>query len=612
MKTKTLRDIIIGLLLISTLTISTILVSCSDEDGIIFTSSRSNQINQPYTDGSVFLNGLGSVFSAIGIGAGGEIGSVAFGWFFSAIGLTSHSGPNWNKQFAIIDNDLDSIISLLNTADNELASIDSVLNVINCSLEQTSLQTELAAIKTNYNTYKTYLLTASQGDTIPNTDLLSFSNLVLNGNGTQPSMPDALSNIQVNMGEQSGVIIACMQSIPKPPDKSFGQDTVYYAQAQGLLANYYYYQVIALGLISEANHYMAWVAAGAPGEEYASADSVQRVCTENAQAEINCNAVKVQTNTAYNSILAQFKFVGTGYTDENFLFQQVSDNRGIAWVRSLELFTVLTLPPSGECFYPLTNYNLCGPTAGHYDHRLTNTMYHGTQKIEFAYLEDMRDYLLHDISEIEKHSTVGDYLNSIGFSDMSDKIMIPGEIVKLGGEAIPDRDNYLDSMHVVPFIDTDKGIFTDCDHHKKAMYSDASDFCSIAGIHFSYYDYCGLELAYKIDYKNTSTDGNNWYYQKGYSQYCPATNTYLKPLEWNSKSEAPGWSYYQHNSDPQKRLLMPVRSEFAGSEGCLPGYANLNSGGVVTKCGSDLQVFINANLPVPPTCHTPNISPPCD
>lgn len=608
MKSRKIRDTIISILLITSLILSVIIVSCS-EDGGITTTSNTIAINNSYSEESIVTDAISATFEAVGKGAAKQTGEIGMGWVLGAMGLSSQSGVNWSKQLAIIDADLDSIISLLNEADDELSSIDSILNVINCTLEETSLQTDLAAIQTNYDTYNTLLLTASQGDTIPNSDMLSFSNTVINGNGSMPSIADALSNIQVNINEQSGVIVACMQPIPKPT-VGFGRDTIYYAQAQSLVNKYYYYQTIGLGLLSEAYHYMAWVDAGSPGEKYTSADSVQLVCGANSQTEIDCNEVIVQMNVTYNSLLQQFKFVGDGYTDENLIFQLTS-NGGIAWVRSLENFTQQS---GADCTYPLTNTNLCGPTAGLYNQPLSFTTYYGTSGIHFADLTLLQSNLLGSASTVESFSTIGDYMESVGFQNMSNKILIADTLISLNPDAHNGNNNFVDTMHIVPFIDTDLGYFVDCDGNKKLMYASEPDFCKAMGNPgLKVEDDCDHAngYLYTITYKVTNTASGKWYYLSGTAKWCNKT-TYTQPTTWTSTAYAPGWSFYQINSAPQKRFLLPVRTDFSGSFGCLSGYSNLNSDGVYTKCGADYQEYLNVNLPKPPTCSIANVNPPCN
>ena len=247
MKSKQIRDVIIGLLLLSTHGISVFIVSCSQDDDLLSISSRSNPGYHYSGESSAYSTAIATTFKYVGQGAAKETGEIGMGWALGAMGLTS-SSFNWQTELSIISAQLDSIIRLLAVADDELSSIDSILNVINCTLEETSLQSELAAIQTYYNTYNTFLLTAQEGDTIPNADMLAFSNDVINGSGSMPSVEDALNNIAVNINEQSGVIVACMQSIPKPGSGTIALDTLYYQQVQSLLNKYYYYQTIGLTL----------------------------------------------------------------------------------------------------------------------------------------------------------------------------------------------------------------------------------------------------------------------------------------------------------------------------------------------------------------------------
>ncbi len=611
MKGKKLRDIVVSLFLITSLGISAFIVSCSDEVSNVITADHRSAYHQHVNgkEDDIINSAISTAFGQIGDGAFGDLGSVGMGWVLGSMGLAGSSGPNYIKQLHIIEADLDTIISILNDVDAEVHSIDSVLGVLKCALEENSLTNEIAAINTNYEIYNTFLLSASQGDTIPNSQLMSFANLVINGNGTQPSMATALSNIQVNINEQSGVIVACMQSISKPDIGTFGLDTNYYAQAQSLLSKYYYYQTIGLGLLSEAYHYNAWVDAGSPGEEYTNADSVQKVCSENSQSAIDCNFVVVVTNTTYNSLLEQFSFVGAPYTDANLIFQQ-SSNGGIAWVRSLEDFTQQA---GSNCNFPLTNDNLCGPTVGLYNQQLSFTTYYGTQNFQFAGNSEL-SLLVSDVSAIAPFpGPNGAYLDSMGFENMSNKILIADTLLKLNADDSHEYDNYMDTMHIVPFIDTEGGVFTDCDHNQSAIFNDEPHFCYALGyVDATYVDDCAYPnySYYKMNYTVSNTASSNWYFLKGAGYFCNDGN-WEKPIAWDSPSQAPGWSYYLDNSIPQKRFLMPVRINLGSVQGCSEGFSPLNRGGMASKCGADYEAFLSINLPKPPTCSIPNVNPPC-
>jgi hypothetical protein len=610
MKTKKLRDIIIGFSLISTLTISTILVSCSDEGGIISISDKSNQGHHNLGESSIYSSAISATFQAVGKGAGKEAGEVGMGWVLGAMGLTSQSS-NWNAQLAEISAQLDSIINLLSNADNELNGIDSVLNVIDCTLWTTTLSPYTTAITDSYDIYTSYLYSARGGDTISNTDMSGFANTVINGTKTAPSILDALNYIESNIRNQSGAIVACMQPIPQPANGTIGLDSIYYEQAQSLLNNYYYYLTIGLGLMCEAYHYTAWVDAGSPGNEYTSADSVQLVCDENSQSDIDCNTVLGPTNSVYITMVSAFDFVGDGYSDSTKIYQKTSSGESIVYARSLEDYT---LKSGANCNYPLNSSNICGPTTGLYNQSLSSTTYDGTQNFHFISVDIMRNELLNDISAIENFSTIGDYLESLGFYNMKGKVLITDTLVKIDHQK-------LDTMYVVPFTFTDMTVFKDCGGNKHTVYYTNDDFCTVIGTPDRHSEgSCGggygTIYKYTFSVTNGAASSNNWFNLNGNSLYCSTANnnnSWLQPIIWNSNStnDSPGWSYYLENSNPQKGFLIPVKTDFTGTDGCLPGYSNFNAGGAITKCGSDYQDYLSVNLPIPPTCYLSGVSPSC-
>ncbi len=113
--------------------------------------------------------------------------------------------------------------------------------------------------------------------------------------------------------------------------------------------HYYYYQVQALMLLSEALHYKAWVAADTT--VYTSADSVSFVC-QDPNALSYCNQAGVKTNKVYNALIAQFKAGGAPYTNDYFLMATHTDGTPRLWVKSLEDFTQAN---GDNCTYPLTS-----------------------------------------------------------------------------------------------------------------------------------------------------------------------------------------------------------------------------------------------------------------
>ncbi len=640
MKRKKLLDIVISIFLISSLGLAAFIVSCSDQDNIISSSTdRSSPYHQHiHGERGLVSTAVTATFETIGSGAaygiGETLGDVGFGWALSSMGLVGSSGPDWEAEFQTINNDLTQIINLLTEADAELEAIDSVLQVLNCSVQQTSLQNDIGAIINEYDEYNALLLTASEGDTALYNATLIFVNNVINGkSGGQVPIATALANIQANILSSNNVIVTCMQPIHKPANGTFRGDSVYYVSAQSLLNYYYYYQTIGLGLLSEAYHWKAWVAAGSPGSGQGySADSVQLICNDQNALPL-CNNVVVQTNGVYNTLLVEFKDVGAPYTGEDLLFQKNTNGDIFVWVRSLEDYTEQA---GANCNYPLNLNNLCGPTAGKFGNTLSYTTYYGTSNfINPSY------YQLNSLVNPTPTTsgTVGYFLDSLGFENMNvnpPKVLIADTLVMLTnyGE-LPQY--YIDTMTVIPYISPGYPTFKTEAHNgtisTRAIYSEFYDFigynqasgATAVAMHYTGQEYlqeCFPWENWYLFYWSVSgsgspspwagnTSGNN-----GSIYACVDVNDWdivapFQPFTWNSTSVAPGWSYYSVNSAPQNALFIPVRTTFSGSQGCLSGYNNLNAGAFITKCGEDFQEYLNLNLPRPPTCSIANVNPPC-
>lgn len=632
MKTKKLRDIVVSFFLVSTLGLATFIVSCS-EDNItsVLNSDQSSPYHQHvHGQRGIVSTALTATFESVGSGAawgvGKTVGDVGFGWALSSMGLVGASGPDWQEEFKTINNDLNEIIDLLAETNAELTEINNTLQILNCSVQNTSLQPETQAIQTYLGTYNTLMLDASEGDTngqYVNFD--NFANQVINGTSTLYSVPAALSGIEVNVNTGTGVIVSCLQPIPKPANGTFRGDSVYYVSAQSLLNYYYYYQTIGLGLLSEAYHWKAWVAAGGPGSGQGySADSVQLICN-NQNATFDCNSVIVQTNSVYNTLVTEFIETGAPYTGEDLLFQKNLNGENVVWVRSLEDYTDQS---GANCTYPLSLSNLCGPTAGKFGSTLTYTTYYGTQNFIYPSLNELNGLVNPTPTTT---GTIGYFLDSLGFENMNvnpPKILIADTIVLLSnyGE-LPQY--YIDTMSVIPYISPSNPTFKTTTNQgvtsTRAIYSEFYDFVTIAML-YAGYEYLGSSpcaqnyLRYETFWTTTQSpshppwgglpgqiSGNIIFCQDDYIGQGPITN--VQPFSWSAVP--PGWSYYSTGSVPQNAYFIPVRTNFSGSAGCLAGYNNLNAGGFITKCGEDFQDYLNLNLPVPPTCSIPNVSPPC-
>ena len=637
MKRKNLRDIIISFFLLSTLGTATFIVSCSDQDNII--SSLNSDSHSPYHQ---HIHGLREetsspitlAFSSVASGAAQEVGEIGMGWALSSMGLVSAS-PDWEAEFNTINKDLNQIISLLAEADAELEDIYNALNVINCSSWEQQLVTDIGAIMNEYDEYNSILLTASGGDTALFAANSTFANHVLNGiGGSQPPISTALSNIEANLSTpNSGVIVSCLSTIPFPSNGTFRGDSVYYETAQNYLNYYYGWMTIGLGLLSEAEHWQAWLAAGGPGTGQGySADSVQLVCNDK-YAENYCNQVIIKTNGVYNSLLSQFKAVGAPYTGEDLLFQTNLNGENVVWVRSLEDYTDQS---GANCNYPLNINNLCGPTAGKFSSTLSYTTYYGTKNFVYPGFNELNG-LVNPTPTTS--GTVGYFLDSLGFENMNvnpPKILIADTLIKLTSTG-NDFAYYIDTMTVIPYISPGYPVFTQENYYgdvtKRAIYSELYDFIGYnktnapdVSMYYTGYNvisnapcsqYSGTPRGIKTSWF-TSGSALPWGGPGGSSgsiYFCQEEDGYnvfdITPFAWNSTAASPGWSYYSTNSSPQNAFFIPVRTDFSSADGCLSGYSNLNAGGFITMCGEDFQNYLNLNLPVSPTCSIPNVSPPC-
>ncbi|MEO8209601.1 MAG: hypothetical protein ABI840_03485 [bacterium] len=631
MKRKKLRDIIISLFLISTLGTASFIVSCSDQEninGVSFQSDGSQVYHQHiHGQSGLVQSAVTALFENIGSGAANEIGAVGVGWLFSAMGLSSQS-PDYTSQLNSIINDLNEIENSINQTNAELAQIEQILSTANCNYEQSLVSSDITAISTLNNTYQNLVFTANKTlDTIPNADMIAFANDVLNGTSTNVSIPTALNNIWNNLQEPGGtnVISSCIDTIliSAPANGTFKGDSIYYAKALSVMYYYYYWETVGLGLLSEANHYNAWVSAGMPGSGVGySADSVQLICSDlsNFNVQLNCNAVIQTSNNLYNSLLTQFQYVGAPYTGEDLLYQKTTNGGNLAWVKSLEDFTAQS---GANCNYPLGFDNYCGPTAGKPGQAITFNTYYGTQNFEYANYNELNG-LVTPVTPIG-NNIIGDYLGTIGFENLNFKILIADTLLKIEDSNISD---YYDTMTVVPFINGLANTYTNTSGQVKAIYSVASDFLRLMGgspngIYIS--SPCeqvgnATYYIYRVHWKDTTYNKSiwgTWNFLDGWAEYCQGVNTLVQPLEWDAPtgstagSYAPGWSYYLKNSNPQNGYFLPVRTNFSGSNGCVSyvepsgarvNYYNFNSEGVVTKCGADFQDYVGANLPRPPTC----------
>lgn len=640
MKRKIVIDTIIGILLISTLGLAAFIVSCSDQDNIItsFNSDQSSPYHQHvHGKEELFNAAVTGLFESTASNAGNQLENEGIGWAFGAMGLTSQS-PDYTSQLNEIIQDLGIIIASINETNAELAEIKKILATYNCDYEQGLIASDITAISTLYSTYQTYLFTAnSTHDTIPDSSMASFANVALNGTSTNVSIPTALQAIWNNFAEPGGTnaINSCIDTtlISEPHNGTFRQDSFYYAGALNVLYYYYYWQTVGLGLLSEAYHYNAWVAAGRPGSNVGfGADSVQLICSDssNFNVQFNCNAVIQASNNVYNSMLTQFQSVGAPYTGNDLLYQKGLNGENMVWVRSLEDYTSQS---GASCNYPLNITNVCGPTAGKFGSTLSYTTYYGTENFTNPGFTELNGLVNPTPST---SGTIGNYLDSLGFENMNvnpPKVLIADTLVKLVSTG-HDFNYYIDTMSVIPYISPGYPVFTVEDSHgsvyKRAIYSELYDFIGYSSVatnvamRYTGYEVLSSSSGCLTDWRKIQATWVSYCSPSPWGGGCSPSGSIVFCQDWDggqgsydindftpfSWSPAPGWSYYSTNSNPQNAFFIPVRKNFSGTTGCASytgptgpaNYKNFNSQGVVTRCGADFQNFISVNFPAPPTC----------
>ena len=535
-----------------------------------------------------------SLFKAVAEDAAGQYGvSSTVGWAFSAIGLSESSGPDYTAQLDKIDQDLQMISSQLSAIQSELSNIYNELKVINCSTWATDVLNARTSINNRMYEYttmiRTVMDTSNSADDVTISDIRTWVNNVLGDSATlntnDVTIETAITNLANDMlaGPTGGAIPACTQAIQLPADNSFGTDTVYYSNVN-LLVNYFYtYQVQALFLYSEAQHFRAWQKAGAPNSDVYSADSVSDVCSK---ATLICNTVATFTNILYNNLVDQFTSAGAPYSDEN-LVMMYNSSQSYLWPLSLEDFTVAS---GDNCADPLTEDNPCGITAGYYDSPSPSSVvykgYSGWSNAASAQLTQLLSGWTSGIS--------GDYLGSkLGFKNMARKIVISSDYVGIN------LNETGSTQYVVPFFDTGLkysdlggGPAITTNQFQNDLLTKSRSVGGLCSGLSTYYD--------NVDYNSKlPPTANPFYNAVGHARHCGSK--YTTPFSF---SVIPGWLAKQDNKTNHEPAAIQYRWPILSIDKltCTQGRSGKNIGGMPSMCGDDLTAFIEYFVPRPVTC----------
>ncbi len=530
-------------------------------------------------------------------GAAGEIGGQAAGWAMGALGLSSGS-PDYSAQLDKIDDDLQVIIGQLNDIEKELNAIEGELTVLNCSTWATALTGEKGRVDYLIGAYQSLVSTAANGGLVPSAEIADWVDQVLGlgSYASQQPIGQVISTFASTLTgpASTGVIPACAQSVPVPGSVMAGDGT-YYGQVNLFTDYYYNYQVRALFLYIEAQHYRAWVAAGSPGSDVIPADSVQDVCAD-PNGALYCNQAAGRANDVYNALLAQYTAAGAPYTGDNFVLKYDADNPYL-FPLSLEDFTKAA---GSTCTYPLVSSAPCGVMAVRYDDTAAvNTVHY------LGYTNWGISRMSHLDAWVEgwKSGTPGQYLEkTYGFKNMENKIIVSSTnySYKLKGT---------DAWQVMTgFFDTDmvygwqtSPINTQSEFEKLMTQTvDHGANCTPFNVWLHVRE-VGSDSAPK--------NRNKFYDLAGSGEKCEGT--WYKPFVF---SETPGWmlafqdgrnhnTMVYGNSANLVQFRWPFRH--VATLTCTGSRSTHNPAGVWSMCGDDFVAWVDRIVPRPVTCDLP-------
>lgn len=535
-------------------------------------------------------------------GAGHQI----VGWAFGALGIAAES-EDYTEQLDKIDEDLQEVIGQLSEVQDELGVISSELTVLNCSEWATSLTTEKGRIDNLLADYESFVGTAANGGTVSSATLADWADQVLaqGAYASHESMGDIISTFASTLvgPANTGVIPACVQSIPTPDDGEISADDDYYEQV-GLFTDYYYnYQVRALFLYVEAKHYEAWLAAGSPVSTTLAADSVSEVC-EISTVEVYCNQAAARINAVYNSLIEQLTLAGAPYTNDDFVFINDADEPFLMPL-SVEAFTYSYEWPDA-CGTPLTTFSAGNPCGG---------IMHGYYNTDNGIANvTHRSYKGWEIADAEKFNILlsgwtsgmpGKFLQSAyGFKNMKNKIIITPTLLKMR------LDDTNKDMMVIAFFDTDMDhdwisslIDTKGEFEKLTLEVIADGgICWGPSIQtYRSYDYKGSPETPDSTFYHTSRR-NGFYHFNSHARKCGSNFTtdqhFLSDDLW------PGWVASLNGVANPDTSALQLRWPYLdiASYDCTENRSGKNAAGVWSMCANDFTTWLDDYIPRPETC----------
>lgn len=582
-------------------------------------------------------------WTSVGSGVTANVASTEIGWALSFIGLAGGDSDELKKLQAIEDT--------LNEINGELKAIDQAIQTQTCDelKAATSLADAVTNIQLYYGQYEDNIQQGQSGSPLTWPPGQWADNVINSVPGNLIAINDAL-----NPGQGGDVLSACAVAYdgsyredtgPGGPVTNPFNDSAYYASIQNLVNYYFGIQAQGAGLLSEAWHYKACLAAGT---DEASCDATTGASTSDPGAL--CDNAVVGTATygycqqaqwavtnpsrgdgVYEQVYEQLVAVGAPYSanaEVGFVWGDNPNNSyagvsGVLMPRSLTDFTNQAefddgtkITPTG-CPTLSSQTATCGYTAGlynaHFDPGIKYASYGGVSGLTLwdnpdssafnrnhlysVLFDPYNDFFKNgsdpcdseDDCTVNVTGTAGDYMISIGFEDPQ------GLVITFGDDA----HEAFDKKAICTILTQAKKNMPYCNNyahsaHVCAMTSDAS-VCKSTGTAKGNHHYgVGAEIENALD----PTSFANGYFNS--DVFCDGTTggcSYKTSPGWR-KSQATNSKFYQYRW-PMLDLRSLPNSFCTVRTPSLGGKTNMAGGW--TMCGSDLEEYIDALMPPPGT-----------
>ena len=345
---------------------------------------------------------------------------------------------------------------------------------------------------------------------------------------------------------------------------------------------FYNYQARGLLLLVEAYNFNAWMAAGEPAghpAEYNTATS--DICLiKDSTVQLMCGKTEASVKLVHDNLVQQFTKAGVGYSDDDARIHYRGNSNALLFARSLEDFTAEAhLQGFESCSSPLSSSAPCGITAGNFE--TSNKKFGITYAHQFnwrpAYAGELQA-----LYQTNVNRTPASYLRDAGFENPEDKLIIHSNYFQFDMNWNQRGVNTL--------------VFTDLDLYPTFVPQPVNSIPKMQ----NFWMYGKNLQGYAIGVENPNIPTLN----RRNNFYKFATRTFPQNDVAYLYSVSPGWStdFPEAKQAQQYRWpVMTVQSDIV----CTKGRANTNVAGAFMRCGPDLDVWLEQNIPGLPINNQP-------